>query len=51
MTEPFTDVVARGTRSAMELIYGLRSCGVEHDIAIPQVAVIGDQSSGKVRKN
>ncbi|CAN8062934.1 unnamed protein product [Agarophyton chilense] len=47
MSEPLTDNVARGTRSAMELIYGLRACGVEHDIAIPQVAVIGDQSSGK----
>lgn len=47
MDEPFTDVVARGTHNAMELIYDLRACGVERDIAIPQVAVIGDQSSGK----
>lgn len=46
--EPLTDAVARGTRNAMELIYDLRACGVERDIAIPQVAVIGDQSSGKV---
>lgn len=44
---PFTDAMARGTRSAMQLIYDLRACGVERDIAIPQVAVIGDQSSGK----
>lgn len=47
MAEPLTNAMARGTRGAMELIYGLRACGVERDIAIPQVAVIGDQSSGK----
>lgn len=47
MPDPLTTGVARATRSAMELIYGLRACGVERDIAIPQVAVIGDQSSGK----
>lgn len=47
MSEPLTNAVARGTRAAMQLIYDLRALGVERDIAIPQVAVIGDQSSGK----
>lgn len=50
MDEPLTDAVARGTRSAMQLIYSLRACGVERDISVPQIAVIGDQSSGKVRR-
>lgn len=49
MALPLTNAVARGTRPAMQLIYDLRECGVEREIAIPQVAVIGDQSSGKVR--
>lgn len=47
MSEPLTRAVARGTRPAMQLIYDLRACGVERELAIPQVAVIGDQSSGK----
>lgn len=48
MAHPLTELVARDVRPAMQLIYGLRECGVEKDIDIPQVAVIGDQSSGKV---
>lgn len=47
MAEALTSFVARGTRNAMELIYDLQACGVESDIDIPQVTVIGDQSSGK----
>lgn len=49
MDETLTRIVSRDVRPALKLIYGLRECGVEEDIDIPQVAVIGDQSSGKVR--
>ena len=31
------DAVARDVRPAMELVYGLRACGVEKDIDIPQM--------------
>ncbi len=48
MDETFTKIVSRDVRPALNLIYSLRECGVEEDIDIPQVAVIGDQSSGKV---
>lgn len=47
MAEPLTDTMGRITQSSMQLINDLHSCGVQRDIAIPQVAVIGDQSSGK----
>lgn len=50
MAQPLTNTVSRGIRPAMQLIYDLRTCGVERDVDIPQVAVIGDQSSGKVRE-
>lgn len=48
MDSTLTRLVSRDVRPAMELINGLHECGVERDIDIPQVAVIGDQSSGKV---
>uniref|UniRef100_A0A3B4B120 Dynamin N-terminal domain-containing protein n=1 Tax=Periophthalmus magnuspinnatus TaxID=409849 RepID=A0A3B4B120_9GOBI len=34
-------------RPCIDLIDSLRSLGVEQDLALPAVAVIGDQSSGK----
>ena len=35
------------TRPVLNLIDGLRSIGVDKDIALPQIAVFGNQSSGK----
>lgn len=34
-------------RPCIDLIDSLRSLGVEKDLALPAIAVIGDQSSGK----
>ncbi|CDQ99072.1 unnamed protein product [Oncorhynchus mykiss] len=34
-------------RPSIDLIDSLRSLGVEKDLALPAIAVIGDQSSGK----
>lgn len=34
-------------RPCIDLIDSLRSLGVERDLALPAIAVIGDQSSGK----
>uniref|UniRef100_A0A3B3SK14 Dynamin N-terminal domain-containing protein n=1 Tax=Paramormyrops kingsleyae TaxID=1676925 RepID=A0A3B3SK14_9TELE len=34
-------------RPCIDLIDSLRSLGVEQDLALPAIAVIGDQSSGK----
>ncbi|MEQ2215786.1 hypothetical protein XENOCAPTIV_005958 [Xenoophorus captivus] len=34
-------------RPCIDLIDSLRSLGVEEDLALPAIAVIGDQSSGK----
>lgn len=39
--------LARDIRPAIDLVDGLRSCGVDRDVAVPQVIVVGDQSSGK----
>lgn len=35
------------TRPALDLVDSLRALGIEQDFAIPQIAVMGDQSSGK----
>jgi interferon-induced GTP-binding protein Mx len=42
-----TMALARDIRPAVDLVDGLRSCGVDRDIAVPQVIVVGDQSCGK----
>ena len=34
-------------RPCIDLIDSLRALGVEQDLALPAIAVIGDQSSGK----
>ena len=34
-------------RPCIDLVDSLRSLGVEQDLALPAIAVIGDQSSGK----
>nr|ABB30240.1 cytoplasmic interferon-inducible Mx2 [Sigmodon hispidus] len=34
-------------RPCIDLIHSLRAMGVKHDLALPAIAVIGDQSSGK----
>lgn len=39
--------LARDVRPAIDLVDGLRACGVDREIAVPQVVVVGDQSSGK----
>lgn len=42
-----TAALARDIRPALDLIDGLRMSGVDRDLAIPQICVVGDQSSGK----
>jgi interferon-induced GTP-binding protein Mx1 len=37
----------RHVRPFIELIDFLRSIGIEKDLALPAIAVVGDQSSGK----
>ncbi|KAJ8610480.1 hypothetical protein CTAYLR_007776 [Chrysophaeum taylorii] len=39
--------VARDVRPLLDLIDELRSMGIEQDLPLPQIAVMGDQSSGK----
>lgn len=39
--------LARDIRPAIDLIDGLRSCGVDREVKVPQVIVVGDQSCGK----
>jgi interferon-induced GTP-binding protein Mx len=40
-------VLARDVRPAIDLVDGLRECGVDRDVTVPQICVVGDQSSGK----
>jgi interferon-induced GTP-binding protein Mx len=40
-------VLARDVRPAIDLVDGLRDCGVDRDVTVPQICVVGDQSSGK----
>jgi interferon-induced GTP-binding protein Mx len=41
-------VLARDIRPAIDLVDGLRACGVDREIdGVPQICVVGDQSSGK----
>jgi len=35
-------------RPWLDLIDELRALGIEKDLAIPQIAVMGDQSSGRI---
>eukprot|EP00854_Cymbomonas_tetramitiformis_P012591 gene12591-14880_t len=44
---PINDAIATNMRSLLDAIDELRVTGVEQDIPIPQIAVMGDQSSGK----
>jgi interferon-induced GTP-binding protein Mx1 len=41
------EAIQHRCRPLLDLIDDLRRCGVEKHIAIPQIAVMGDQSSGK----
>jgi len=41
------DVFERDVRPLMDLIDSLRQLGVHQDVSLPQIAVMGDQSSGK----
>uniref|UniRef100_A0A8C7IPM6 Dynamin N-terminal domain-containing protein n=1 Tax=Oncorhynchus kisutch TaxID=8019 RepID=A0A8C7IPM6_ONCKI len=46
----FKDALCRNhckVRSFIELIDYLRSIGIEKDLPLPSIAVVGDQSSGK----
>jgi hypothetical protein len=45
--DPIGKVHALKIRPYLDLVDKLRSCGIERDIPIPQIAVKGDQSSGK----
>lgn len=42
-----TVALALGVRPALNLVDGLRRCGVDRDVSVPQICVVGDQSSGK----
>ena len=41
------DALERNVRPYIDLIDKLRLIGIERDLPIPQIAVMGDQSSGK----
>lgn len=41
------EVFERDVRPLMDLIDSLRQLGVHQDVSLPQIAVMGDQSSGK----
>ncbi|KAK6305935.1 hypothetical protein J4Q44_G00228600 [Coregonus suidteri] len=51
MSEPtsgqFQDQLAEGVRPYIDLIDYLRSIGIDQDLPLPAIAVVGDQSSGK----
>mmetsp|Transcript_25332 Transcript_25332/g.41156 ORF Transcript_25332/g.41156 Transcript_25332/m.41156 type:complete len:106 (+) Transcript_25332:124-441(+) len=41
------EIQEKDIRPWMDLIDELRSHGIHHDVPLPQIAVMGDQSSGK----
>ena len=47
MADTIGTVHALKVRPYLDLVDKLRSYGIERDIPIPQIAVMGDQSSGK----
>ena len=42
-----TDTLSDAARPLIDLIDTLRSHGVQQDLPLPQIAVMGDQSAGK----
>jgi len=46
-SSPFSTVFQDDVRPFIDLIDALRLLGLDNDISLPEVAVIGDQSSGK----
>ena len=42
-----SDPLADAARPLIDLIDKLRSLGVQQDLPLPQIAVMGDQSAGK----
>ncbi len=47
MSNMFSQQYEEKIRPCIDTIDSLRSLGVEKDLALPAIAVIGDQSSGK----
>ncbi len=47
MSYTFSQQYEEKIRPCIDIIDSLRSLGVEKDLALPAIAVIGDQSSGK----
>ncbi len=47
MSYTFSQQYDEKIRPCIDIIDNLRSLGVEKDLALPAIAVIGDQSSGK----
>lgn len=45
--QALTSTLAKDIRPAINLVDNLRACGVDRDVAVPQVIVVGDQSCGK----
>ena len=41
------DAFSAGVRPTLDLVDDLRKLGLQKDVPIPQIAVMGDQSSGK----
>jgi len=47
MAGPVSTLLHGKTRSYLDVVDQMRKDGIEQDVPIPQIAVMGDQSSGK----
>ncbi len=46
-SDPISEELEREVRPLLDIIDSLRNHGIEEEVAIPQIGVFGDQSSGK----